>query len=1250
MTKPFKVDSSDVNKLNDIQLTQLLKELLHAEAFKFDIAQRNVEVALNIRVGDGGEDGRIQWENGPESTDYLPCRLSMFQNKATKMTKAGYAKEILNSDGDIKKKVDDVLSQKGTYIVFTTQELNTKQKDERISEVRRKLGDLKKPYSDNCDIRIYDSAQIAGWVNQFVSIIVSVQHWLRKPLERGLKTYEIWSEHEELSHLPYAPVAHREDLILQLRTDLPTPKSCFRVTGLSGLGKTRTAFQVFAEDESIRNLVVYVDANLTPRIDAVVADWITSGLRTILIVDNCGYRLHEKMVREVRRESSQISLLSLDYNFDTVSAPTIPFRLEQMSDDELLKLLSPVYQHKLPDLERVANFAQGFPQMAVLLAEARLNEDPKIGQLTNDELANKLLWRRGEAENSDYLSILQACSLFDVFGVEKEVEYQLEYIAGLVDLSIDKAYECVQQYSKRGLIDRRGRFGQVVPKPLAIRLAGQWWTSSRERKQKDFVDGIPEDMIEGFCNQVEKMDFHTNVKSLTEKLCGPQGPFGQAEVILSNRGSRLFRAFVNVNPDATSAALYRILREFDHQQLLAVDGNARGNLVWGLEKLCFHAHLFEESAWCMLLLASAENTTWSNNATGLFAQFFSVNLSGTAADPKVRFALLQRALDVNQVEIDMVILRALSQAVSDWGRGRTVGAEHQGTKAPLQEWKATIWQEVFDFWQIAFDFLLVMLERGEAQKAKAMSVIGKSIRAFVSKGRISMLDAAIRKVVEVNGIYWPSALNSINNTFEYDSEGLKKEPVDALNSWRNILDPGDSDLPEKLKILVINPPWEQHKADDGNYIDIAAEKSESLAKEIAKDIHSIFPHLNILLEGEQKQTYIFGRQLARELPDATELLEKTLEHFIATETINPNFALGIYRGIYEKSQDIWQSCIDRLLEEKGLAAFYPNFITTGNIQKPLLDKLLELVLDDVVPVNNANILGKGGVLDGVDQKTISEFCIKLSALGDREAWTALNLLFMYCFRKKKCIDQISSSLKALVIAVPLHKSQKVTFTDIFQWHEMSKSLLKIPDPEFAAALANQLIAACKHEINYGDLTDYIKPLLTDLMREYSEALWPIFSEAIEEAEGMELYKIKNLLDKGHSFSNQQLSILSVLPVEDIISWCLKNPDLGPSFVSSCINILEKDDEIQQPTRLFIALLENFGHDERVISGLTANMGDKSWSGSLIPYLEADKKALTPLLEHASRNVKGWVKEHIAQIDKNIEYESSRDDEFNFGIF
>ena len=85
MTKPFNVESQHITRLDEYQLTQLLKLLLHAEADKHGIAQRAVDVALNIKVGDGGEDGRIEWKDGPESTDYLPNHLTQFQNKATEM-------------------------------------------------------------------------------------------------------------------------------------------------------------------------------------------------------------------------------------------------------------------------------------------------------------------------------------------------------------------------------------------------------------------------------------------------------------------------------------------------------------------------------------------------------------------------------------------------------------------------------------------------------------------------------------------------------------------------------------------------------------------------------------------------------------------------------------------------------------------------------------------------------------------------------------------------------------------------------------------------------------------------------------------------------------------------------------------------------------------------------------------------------------------------------------------------------------
>lgn len=1254
MTQPFKIEASDINKLNQMQQTQLLKELLHAEAFRFGIEQRAVEVALNINVGDGGEDGRISWNNGPDSTDYIPNRLVLFQNKATDMGPTAYGNEILTEVGIVKPQVDEVLHKGGSYVVFTTQKLNTGQINARKKKIREALANLGKTYADTCDIHIYDASKTAGWVNCYIPSIVAVQSWAGRPVERGLKTFELWREHEELSRLPFIHVDSRKTLLEELKEGLVKPKTCFRIMGLSGLGKTRTAFQAFFEEELLRNLVVYIDANHAPTIDALVADWVSLGLNAILVVDNCEFRLHERLVKEIRRDNSQISLLSLDYNFDSISAPTISFKLNQMVNDELLQLLNPVYKDLLPDLDRIVSFAQGFPKMAVLLAEARLNEDPNIGVLTEDDLARKLLWKHNENENIEYLKILRACSLFDFFGVEKEAETQLQYIAELVGVDIDAVYECVKRFSERGLIDRRGRFGQVIPKPLAIMLAGQWWTNTREQKQRDLIDGIPESMVDSFCEQVEKMDFHPGVKLLTEKLCGPQGPFGQAEVILSSRGSRFFRAFVSVNPESTSDALYRTLKSLDHQQLLSITDDTRRNLVWGLEKLCFHADLFMEAAWSMLLLASAENETYGNNATGLFVQLFQVHLSGTEAEPRVRFALLKQAMDINQVEFDMVVIEALKQVINTYGGGRTVGAEYQGTKAPLQEWRPKIWQEIFEYWQEAFSLLLVMLERGDIQKEAAINEIGRSIRIFVSRGRIEMLDTAIKKVVDLNGKYWPAALESIKDTFEYDSEGLRDEAVNALNSWMELLSPDDSDLSEKLKIIVISPPWEHHKdEEDEHYIDVAGENAKEFAREIAQDVDSLFPHISLLLQGEQRQSFTFGRQLALEVINVNELLEITLDKLIVNGSTNISFILGIYRGIYEKDSASWQLYIDMLLsqEHKQLAVFYPEFIRTGIINKSHLVVLLDLIRNGVIATDSPYILNVGyDVTNQIDPETVADFCISLSMLDNNSAWTALNFIYSYCYKNKQRAELIRDSIKTLVIGVPLYEKQKTHSTDAYRWHTMAETLLSVPDQEFAIALANKLIITCQHGFAYGDLWHHIKPLLFDLMTEYGEILWPIFGMVIKQAKGMELYWLQSLFQRENNFSNEQPSVLSVLPTEDIIAWCTEYPGFGPAFVATCINVFEPGEYVKSPSPLFVAILENFGDDERVASAFSSNMTTRGWTGSLVPYLESDKAALTPLLDHGSGNVRRWVKEHISQIDRQIAYESSRDEERDFGHF
>lgn len=237
MPTPFRVESTDIKALNDLQLTKLLKLLLHHEARSSGIAERAVEVALNINVRDGGEDGRIHWNGDPPSTQFLPLHLVQFQNKATRnMVPADCAKEILNKDGSMKHMVEEVLENGGAYILFTTQELNNNQKTERVRLIRGKLADLGKEYAATALIDIYDASKIEGWVNKYITAIVAVLNWIGRPWERGLKTWEDWSQHPEYQRFPFVADDHRENALKSLRGLFNNHGNCARIIGLSVKG------------------------------------------------------------------------------------------------------------------------------------------------------------------------------------------------------------------------------------------------------------------------------------------------------------------------------------------------------------------------------------------------------------------------------------------------------------------------------------------------------------------------------------------------------------------------------------------------------------------------------------------------------------------------------------------------------------------------------------------------------------------------------------------------------------------------------------------------------------------------------------------------------------------------------------------------------------------------------------------------------------------------------------------------------
>ncbi|WON74797.1 esterase/lipase family protein [Nitrosospira sp. Is2] len=1059
-----------------------------------------------------------------------------------------------------------------------------------------------------------------------------------------------WQKYSDLFKFKFCLDENRQRVFDSLLTELTKVRLFLRIKGLSGLGKTRLIYEaILASPQEIKDKVLYVNAADE---SSGLRNWlrraIDRGYKGILIVDNCKPELHKDLSEEVARTDSNVLLITLDHSLDRSSASTHEYLIGPLDLIHIKALLQPEYGNSIPDLDRVAAFAQGFPQMAVLIAKARLLNDPEVGKLTDDQLAERLLGDINQTEQA----ILRGCSLFDRFGCEEAVSDQYKYLATkVVKVTAPEFYKCIKKFQQKGLVDISGRYAQLVPKPLAVRLASEWWNQTHREEQVSFLQEIPANLVEPFCLQVTMLSFIPEVKELTLTLCGPQGPFGQAEAILSTRGSRLLRSFVEVDPIATSSALFRILNSLSHEELTNISGDVRRNLVWALEKLVFHARVFEEAAWSLMLLASAENESWSNNATGIFSHLFGIHLPGTEADFALRLRFLQRAIELNDSDVDKVVIKALNASVETHGGRRAIGAEYQGTSAPLKEWHPRLWQEIFDYWDATFAILVKFVERRNENSQEAQEIIGRSIRRMIRHGRIEMLDRAITRLVELNGRYWPSALDSIKSIFEHDTKDLQQEGMHALSDWLGLLAPDEKNLSERLKIVVVNPPREYREDERGDYIDLAALNAEQLATELSKHINQVAEYIPLLISGEQKQTLVFGKRLATESEDAEFLLQLTMAELGRVENANELFAMGLLSGLYVRSINRWNAVLEQFSTEKHLIKYYPNALRSGEMQSTHLLKLLDLIRDGQLKSNSASILSYGKATSHLSSKDISTFCLELAEIDARGAWTALGILFMHCFTDDNTFSENRLTLRKLVTKTPLNNNEFIGgHMDIYHWVEVTKKLLATEGRPFCEDVCRHIIAASNDQLDYGDISNSIKPLLIDIMKAYGEAVWPIFGAAIVSAKPIQLFWLQELLERDGARSAAQPSVFALLPSDFVIEWCTQNLKIAPFFVARTIDVFDEGpDGVKQPTALFIALLENFGGLERFRSELSANLGTGTWCGSLVPYLQSDKNALSPLLHHAHENVRSWVREYIAYLDSAIKHESMMDDEDRLGV-
>ncbi|MCK4080415.1 MULTISPECIES: esterase/lipase family protein [Acinetobacter] len=1069
----------------------------------------------------------------------------------------------------------------------------------------------------------------------------------------GKPIYE-WLKYDERKHeLPYKTDSARQLAFDSLTQALESETPYVRLTGLSGLGKSRLILE-YKNHKNIddEDFLVLNGADLETAIKNEISRLSESGVTGYVIIDNCLVELHNYAVNAIITNKSNLKLITTYFYHDEPRhlKNSIPIKLEKLASEQINEII----HERLPQLDaplrkQLEAFIEGFPLLAQMATHELQNDGALTTNFNEPELVEKLINGDG-ALTDESRDLLIVFSLFDYFKFQKDSHQASNIDADFINRIAQTDQKCFDKtitiFSQKELINCTSNFARIVPKPLALNLAMQWWNTSLFDRQSDLVSQLPPSLLESFCKQIKYLDSSMNIQEFVKNFCASNRPFGQAELLLTKAGSRLFRALVEVNPVVTTQLIFRIINNLDDTDILSISGDIRRNFIWSLEMLVFHDSCFNEAAWCLFKFAQFENESYGNNATGQFAQLFRINLCGTEASFEKRLALLDKAMGLNTESADSVIIQAIKSAISTQGGTRVVGAEYQGTKPELKEWQPEKYSEIYDYWQHHLNTLITLIKRGNITE-QVKNVFGHEIRGLIKYPIQQQLDLFFKEVIRFSGKYWPTAAQSITHALQFDVKGLEPKEIELLKSWEQLLSPDDNDLEEKLKLIVLNPSREYVKDADGRYIDVAAEDAKALAESIKGTYNDLIPHLKMLLTfPEHKQSWIFAKHLAIQLDEnaINVILNNLLNSLRRDKPTNIQFLAGFLSGINDKNINKWMEIIELIASDEALVQYYPDTVRTGKFNSHHLDIFLGLISTGRLPSSAASILSYGSVTQHLTEKEITEFCLSLSKFDATAVWVALDNLSMYVFgRTDLDLKLINPTLAILVLNVSFKKNDKLYQFDSHHWLDSVEKLLDTEDKEFALKLCLHLIDQVgSYDINYNDLWDYIGEAFYKAFELHGEYLWFKVSSKFLDENYKKSYRLLDLLGSGKSYHTRDKSIFDLLDANSIVEWCKDEVALMITTHAIKMFILDGDNRIFNP--LLLRLISEYSDNESFNSTVSANFSSRSWMGSLIPYLREDKKLIEALIDHENIKIRNWAKQFVDYIDRKIDYETKQEAE------
>jgi hypothetical protein len=1279
------VDPDTLSRLDGEGLTRVLRELVWLEINRNGIPHSEAQVPLNIKVRDGGIDGRVRWEGGsdPDQLDGLSSRDTAFQSKATSMGPAACKDELLNSNGDgLKSRVEEVLEEGASYVLVNSEELNPKQIDDRIEKMReavRESGAEIDP--EAADFDVLEATKIVNWARKYPSVITLVRQLTGQPLPIGFIRWEDW-EKEWIQNPGFTAdlvVPEKMDRNMKwIRARLSEGGSVSRIVGRSGLGKTRMVLEALRMPEDVKadperaalsrlTLSVETEKIGIPELTQKVRALVQTGKRAVVVVDNCEVKLHDKLAAIVSQDGSDVRLLTIDYDEEQGEGWGERRKITPESQEpivrQMLEEAPEADDLSEADLDRVEKFAQGFPLMAELLLEGWTEKGIGADTLTNEDLVRRMLFGRGQ--DPEKRRLIRCCALFAFFGVKDDKSHQLAFIAEEVaNVSRESLHRLCNELERRGIIQQRGRYMHVRPLPLAVRLAAEWWETVPSGEAQDVVENAEQDLVDPLCQQLERLKDVENAREIAGELCADGNSFTQAEVLKTSVGGRIFRALTVLNPPAAANALELAFGDKTTAELLQVE-DGRRQLVRALEHLAFHQETFNTAARLLLHFAAAENEGWANNATGRFQQLFHIALSGTQMPAIERVSVLEEGIRSDDPERRKMAIKGLGNALKSRHFSRSVGEERKGRArgASPEDWTPDRNEEVFEYWR---ECLELLADKGTEQGKEgelAREKLGERIGSLLTILGVSHeAEQAVRDVANhVDGV-WLKGLEAVGQALGTRPDEMPEGLKNRLRQLRE--DILSEDLRERLKYVVTSPPRSERmrKTEEGEFVRVGENRARDLARELIDNGLPDWKEVaEVLCEGRQQYARVFGREVAALIDDPGPVVKASLE-VLSDLPEDKGRHWGLIAGVLSNtSSEFRNQILDSVLNSEGLREGYWRLLQSTGIETEDLGKLVEAVKEGLIQERELAELRFS--FGRVQPERLAEFANRILEVDDHHGPAILEIIQAYEHRHEDQWEELQD-IQREVALVNLSASalKQRDWQRSYTWRETLAPLLRNrEDEELARAVAEQIIELAESASPSTSIGPELDKVVEALFDNYLEEVWPMFGDALLSG-SLKSMTIMEIVAKNPLASSSETGpggpLFRSIDNDFLIEWCEENSPDGPALLGQTVPIFAADsesasdrrpsmgDEPQDPRwhPFGLRLLDEFGNLEEVRASLSSNIFSFSSSGSRIPYYERRITLLEELLEQDIPAVRQWASKEISRYEKTIEQERQEEQE------